>query len=61
MASTDWKETQGPDEQARFELYAKRMVALQQRHGGKLRALHGKNHGLYEASFEVYGNLPDHA
>jgi len=61
MASTDWKETQAPDEEARFELYAKRMVALQQRQGGKLRALHGKNHGLYEGSFEVYANLPEHA
>jgi hypothetical protein len=61
MASTEWKETQAPDEAARFELYAKRMVALQQRQGGKLRALHGKNHGIYEARFEVHDNLPEAA
>lgn len=59
--STGWKEVRASDEDARFDLYAQRLVALQTRNGGTLRALHGKGHGIYEASFEVYDKLPDHA
>jgi hypothetical protein len=61
MASTDWKETRPAGEDDRFELYGKRMVALQVNNNGTLRALHPKGHGIFEGSFEVYDKLPDHA
>lgn len=61
MTSTGWKEVRDDDEDARFDVYAKRLVTLQTKAGGTLRALHGKGHGVYEASFEVYDKLPDHA
>lgn len=63
-ASTGWKEAPAPDEDARFELYAQRFVALQQRNrkdGRVGRALHHKGHGVYEASLAIAGDLPEEA
>ena len=62
--STAWKEAPAADEDARFERYAQRFVALQQRNraNGRVgRALHHKGHGVYEASLEIAGDLPEHA
>lgn len=62
--STTWSETQAPGEDARFERYAQRLVALQQhnqRGGRPGRALHHKGHGVYEATLEIAGDLPEHA
>jgi hypothetical protein len=62
--STTWKESPGADEDARFERYAQRFVALQQRNraeGRAGRALHHKGHGIYEAKLEIFGDLPEHA
>src|SRR5690348_6320502 len=62
--STTWKEAPAPDEEARFERYAQRFVALQERnkHDGRIgRALHAKGHGIYEAALEIAGDLPEHA
>jgi hypothetical protein len=62
--STSWKEAPAPDEDARFELYARRFVALQERNreGGKVgRALHHKGHGVLEGSLTIHGGLPEHA
>lgn len=62
--STTWKEAPAPDEDARFDRYAQRFVALQERnkHDGRIgRALHHKGHGIYEAALEIAGDLPEHA
>lgn len=62
--STTWKEAPAPDEEARFERYAQRFIALQQRnqHDGRVgRALHHKGHGIFEAALEIAGDLPEHA
>ncbi len=62
--STSWKETPAADEDARFERYAQRFVALQQRNraNGRVgRALHHKGHGIFEAKLEIAGDLPEHA
>ena len=60
MASTTWRETVGPGEDERFDLYAKRLVTLQTKHGGAHRALHAKGHGVYEATLTV-GEVPPQA
>lgn len=54
---TDWKESTAPDEDARFELYAKRLGILQAGAGGQHRALHAKGHGIFTASLSI-GELP---
>ena len=63
--ATDWQEVVAADEDTRFELYAERLVTLQREHadGGAVvrRALHAKGHGLFEASLEVAGDVPEHA
>ena len=62
--SKDWKEVAPADEDARFERYAGQLAQLQaQSAGGGApgRALHHKGHGGLEASFEVLGDLPEHA
>jgi hypothetical protein len=56
-SSTTWQETIAPDEDARFEMYAKRLVALQAAAGGKDRALHAKGHGIFSGSLKV-GEVP---
>jgi len=64
MASTDWKETTTPDEDARFEEYAQRLATLQRKHahgGAAHRALHAKGHGIHEASLAVAADVPEHA
>jgi hypothetical protein len=64
MASSDWKETVAPDEDTRFDEYAQRLATLQRKHardGTTHRALHAKGHGIHEATFEVAGDLPEHA
>jgi hypothetical protein len=63
-ASTGWKEAPAADEDARFEVYAQRFVALQQRNrqdGRVGRALHHKGHGVYEASLTIAADLPEEA
>lgn len=59
-----WQELPGPDEDARFERFGERFVALQKRSakGGMLRrALHSKGHGVFEASLEVAADVPEPA
>ena len=56
-SSTTWQETIAPDEDARFEMYAKRLVALQHGAGGTHRALHAKAHGIFAASLKI-GEAP---
>ncbi|MGE5185428.1 MAG: catalase, partial [Acidobacteriota bacterium] len=64
VPSTSWKENPPPGEDARFENYARRFQKLQQRNatsGALRRALHAKGHGIYEASLEISGDVPEHA
>jgi hypothetical protein len=64
MPSQDWKESPPPGEAERFAEYAKRFERLQEMRansGTRMRALHAKSHGGFEASFEVLGDLPEHA
>ncbi len=64
MASTSWKEQPTPGGDARFAMYAQRMVELQRRHGagGALRrGLHAKGHGLFEATLEILPDVTEHA
>jgi hypothetical protein len=56
--STTWQETLAPDEDTRFELYAKRLVQMQAAAGGKHRALHAKAHGVYSAKLEIGNDVP---
>lgn len=63
-ASTTWREIAPADEDARFERYAKQLVALQVRNaerGAIGRALHHKSHGVYEATLEIDADVPAHA
>jgi hypothetical protein len=60
-ASTQWQETIGPDEDTRFQRYAKLLVELQRRVGGSGRALHRNQRLALRATFEVLGDLPAHA
>lgn len=61
--STAWKEVIPPDEQSRFEGYARELTALQTqhaaRHGKTSRALHAKGGPGLEATFTVLSDLPD--
>jgi len=59
--SKDWKETIPPDEAERFERYATILSDLQRARGGKMRALHAKQHAGLRATFEVLGDVPEHA
>jgi hypothetical protein len=62
--STSWKEAPPPDEDARFAAFAERFALMQKKNatnGVIRRALHAKGHGIYEASLEVAGDLPEHA
>ncbi len=59
-ASTDWKETIGDDEAEKFERFATILAGLQKKRGGKMRALHAKQHAGLKAEFEVLADLPDH-
>ncbi|HEY8072483.1 MAG TPA: hypothetical protein VIF62_00190 [Labilithrix sp.] len=64
MPSRDWKESPPPGEAERFAEYARRFERLQDLRatsGVRMRALHAKSHGGFEASFEVLGDLPEHA
>jgi hypothetical protein len=64
MPSTDWKENVLPDEDARFEGYAERLRALQDRAPAgapRLRALHAKGHLGLTAKLEILPDLPEHA
>ena len=62
--STEWRETIGADEDARFQRYGEQLVALQkaghEKHG-RGRALHRKQHLGLRAKLEVLDNLPAHA
>jgi len=57
--SKDWKETIPPDEAERFERYATILADLQRERGGKMRALHAKQHAGLRARFEVK-DVPAH-
>jgi hypothetical protein len=61
--ATNWRENVAPDEAARYEDYARILAGLQsaatQKLGRAGRALHRKGHLGAEASFEVFGNLPE--
>jgi hypothetical protein len=64
LPSTDWKESVGPDEEARFERYAEALRALQRkraRGGAAARALHAKGQLGLEAEFTVLADLPEPA
>jgi len=56
-ASTQWQETIGADEEARFQRYAEQLVELQRRVGGSGRALHRNQRLGLRATFEVLGDL----
>src|SRR5688572_24376098 len=56
--STDWKEVIPEGENDRFERFASLLAEMQQKHGGKDRALHAKQNLGLEAEFEVLGDLP---
>jgi hypothetical protein len=56
-ASTQWQETIGADEEARFQRYAQQLVELQRRVGGSGRALHRNQRLGLRATFEVLGDL----
>jgi hypothetical protein len=62
--STEWRETVGPDEEARFTRYGEQLVALQKaghaKHGSG-RALHRKQHLGLRAELTVLPDLPAHA
>src|SRR5262245_56526058 len=61
--ATNWRENVAPDEATRYEDYARILAGLQsaatQKRGRAGRALHRKGHLGAEASFEVFGNLPE--
>jgi hypothetical protein len=61
--ATNWRENVAPDEATRYEDYARIRAGLQsaatQKLGRAGRALHRKGHLGAEASFEVFGNLPE--
>ena len=62
--STAWRETIGPDEDARFQTYADQLVELQRRgeaKHGRGRALHRLQHLGLRATLEVPDGLPAHA
>lgn len=64
MPSTDWKEVITRDEAERHEKQALRLVELQRRNtraAGNGRALHRRSLGGFSATFEVLGEIPDHA
>jgi len=64
IPSTEWKESIGADEEARYEAYAARLRDLQRaaapRTGTANRALHAKGTGAL-AELTVLSNLPEHA
>lgn len=60
-ASTQWQETIGADEEARFQRYGQQLVELQRRVGGTGRALHRNQRLGLRATLEVLGDLPAHA
>src|SRR5215510_4502983 len=61
--ATNWREEIAPDEATRYEEYARILAGLQsaatQKIGRAGRALHRKGHLGADASFEVFGNLPE--
>jgi hypothetical protein len=59
-AGTDWKETIPPGEAEDFERFAKILADLQKARGGKMRALHAKQHAGLRAELEVLADLPEH-
>ncbi len=59
--STEWRETIGTDEDARFQHYGEQLVELARRAGGPGRALHRSGRLGFRATFEVLGDLPAHA
>lgn len=62
--STEWKEQIAPDENERFERYARDFVEMQRRKSerfGNGRALHRKQILGLKASFEVLSDLPEAA
>lgn len=60
-ASTEWRETIGAEEEAKFQHYGQQLVELTRRAGGPGRALHRKQQLGIRATFEVLGDLPAHA
>jgi len=60
-ASTEWRETIGADEEARFATYGEQLVELARRAGAPGRALHRNQRLGFRATFEVLGDLPAHA
>jgi len=62
--STEWRETIGDGEDARFERYGEQLVALQKagndKHG-RGRALHRNQHLGLRARLEILDDLPAHA
>lgn len=62
--STEWRETVGSDEDARFTAYGEQLVAIQRRmseKGGPGRALHRNQRLGLRATVEVAGDLPAYA
>jgi hypothetical protein len=59
-AGTDWKETPEKDEAEKFERFATILADLQKARGGKMRALHAKQHAGLRAELEVLPDLPEH-
>ena len=63
--STEWRETVGSDEDARFKAYGEQLVAIQrrasERYGAKGRALHRNQRLGLRATVEVVDGLPAHA
>jgi catalase len=57
---TDWKETVEKDEAEKFERFATILADLQKARGGKMRALHAKQHVGLKAEVEVLADLPEH-
>jgi len=60
-ASTEWRETIGADEEAKFQQYGAKLVELARGNGATGRALHGNQRLGLRATFEVLGDLPAHA
>jgi len=59
-AATDWKETIADDEAEKFERFATILADLQKKRGGKMRALHAKQHAGLHASLDVLPDLAEH-
>ena len=58
--ATDWKETIPEGEAEQFEKYATILADLQRSRGGKMRALHAKQHAGLKAELDVLADLPEH-